>query len=58
MDKIDDIGLMWFRRDLRLTDNASLYQALNQHTHVVAVFVFDTTILSDLPRNDRRVTFM
>jgi deoxyribodipyrimidine photo-lyase len=58
MDKIDDIGLMWFRRDLRLTDNASLYQALNQHTHVVAVFVFDTTILSDLPRNDRRVTFI
>ncbi|MET0532762.1 MAG: deoxyribodipyrimidine photo-lyase [Steroidobacter sp.] len=31
---------MWFRRDLRLTDNFALLQALEQGEHVVPVYVF------------------
>lgn len=58
VDKIDDIALMWFRRDLRLTDNASLYQALDRHQQVMAVFVFDSHILATLPKHDRRVSFI
>ena len=51
-------GLMWFRRDLRLADNAALYHALKSCNQVVCVFVFDTTILAGLPPTDRRVTFI
>jgi deoxyribodipyrimidine photo-lyase len=53
-----DRGLMWFRRDLRATDNAALYHALKRCRRVYCVFVFDTEILQHLPRQDRRVVFI
>ncbi len=49
---------MWFRRDLRATDNAALFHALKNHTSVYCAFVFDTDILNALPRQDRRVEFI
>lgn len=51
-------GLMWFRRDLRAHDNAALYRALTHCDQVWCVFVFDTDILTPLPRADRRVEFI
>ncbi|HSO06330.1 MAG TPA: deoxyribodipyrimidine photo-lyase [Pelomicrobium sp.] len=52
-------ALMWFRRDLRLADNAALYHALKASARVYGVFVFDTEILDKLPsREDRRVEFI
>jgi len=53
-----DTGLMWFRRDLRTHDNATLHRALSCCRQVHCVFVFDTTILDALPRVDRRVEFI
>jgi deoxyribodipyrimidine photo-lyase len=53
-----DTGLMWFRRDLRVMDNAALYMALTACRKVHCVFVFDTEILDTLPRVDRRVEFI
>ncbi len=49
---------MWFRRDLRATDNAALFHALKNHAAVYCAFVFDTDILNALPRQDRRVEFI
>ncbi len=50
---------MWFRRDLRLDDNAALYHALKAGLPVVPVFIFDTEILSKLEnKTDRRVEFI
>jgi deoxyribodipyrimidine photo-lyase len=53
------MNYFWFRRDLRLNDNAGLYHALRGGEPVQAVFVFDTEILEKLddPR-DRRVQFL
>lgn len=51
-------GLMWFRRDLRLQDNAALAATLRSCGHAHAAFVFDTAILAQLPRRDRRVEFI
>ena len=51
-------GLMWFRRDLRVTDNAALYHALKSCVQVHCVFVLDREILDPLPRADRRVEFI
>ncbi|MGX7668473.1 cryptochrome/photolyase family protein [Flavobacterium pedocola] len=50
--------LFWFRRDLRLEDNTALFHALNENEAVLPVFIFDTTILSELENNDARVTFI
>jgi deoxyribodipyrimidine photo-lyase len=55
----EDTTLFWFRRDLRLTDNAGLYFALKECTHVVPVFIFDTQILDQLEdRRDARIEFI
>lgn len=49
----------WFRRDLRLNDNAGLYHALKEYEKVYPVFIFDNNILDDLEdRQDARVTFI
>ncbi|MDQ0589217.1 cryptochrome/photolyase family protein [Variovorax paradoxus] len=58
VDKTYPKGLMWFRRDLRVDDNAALYHALRACRQVVCVFVFDRAILDPLPRVDRRVEFI
>jgi deoxyribodipyrimidine photo-lyase len=53
-----DRALVWFRRDLRVEDNAALCRALNSARQVMCVFVFDRAILDRLPRQDRRVEFI
>jgi deoxyribodipyrimidine photo-lyase len=54
-----DSVLVWFRRDLRTDDHASLSAALREGSRVHCVFVFDTEILARLPqREDRRVEFI
>jgi len=58
MHKKYKTGLMWFRRDLRVQDNAALFQALKSCEQVHCVFVFDRAILDALPRADRRVEFI
>ena len=40
-------AIMWFRRDLRLTDNPALVRALAEHTDVVPVFVVDPNLLKN-----------
>ena len=52
-------NIFWFRRDLRLSDNAGLYHALKDGLPVIPVFIFDTQILGKLSdRSDSRVTFI
>jgi deoxyribodipyrimidine photo-lyase len=53
-----DLGLVWFRRDLRVADHAALYHALIRCRRVLCTFIFDREILSPLPKNDRRVPFI
>lgn len=53
------INIFWFRRDLRLNDNAGLFHALKSGKQVLPVFIFDENILNDLEdRSDARVTFL
>lgn len=51
-------ALFWHRRDLRISDNAGLYKALKHSAQVIPVFIFDSTILGLLPKNDQRVLFI
>lgn len=51
--------IFWFRRDLRLNDNAGLYHALKENTNVLPMFIFDIDILNQLEdKNDARVEFI
>ncbi|MCV2366735.1 cryptochrome/photolyase family protein [Roseateles oligotrophus] len=50
--------LLWFRRDLRVADQAALHHALKSAEQVFCVFVLDRDILDGLPRADRRVEFI
>ncbi|RXK62805.1 deoxyribodipyrimidine photo-lyase [Lacibacter luteus] len=53
------VHICWFRRDLRLHDNAALYYALKEGIPVVPVFIFDRSILDQLEdKQDRRVEFI
>ncbi len=53
------INIFWFRRDLRLTDNAGLYHALKDGKPVLPLFVFDSNILDELEdKTDSRVEFI
>lgn len=52
------MNIFWFRRDLRLDDNTGLFHALNSGENVLPIFIFDDSILSQLPKDDARVTFI
>jgi len=53
------VNIFWFRRDLRLHDNAGLYHALKDNNPVLPLFIFDRNILDELDdRMDRRVEFI
>ncbi|MCD4505898.1 cryptochrome/photolyase family protein [Chromobacterium piscinae] len=58
MSKTIGKALVWLRRDLRLDDHAAFYHALKHSEAVLPVFVFDSSILDALPRDDRRVDFI
>ncbi len=59
MSATNPINLFWFRRDLRLNDNAGLYHALHSNLPVLPLFIFDQNILNDLDnRRDGRVEFI
>ena len=57
-----DSSLVWFRRDLRISDHAALYYALRQSKQVHCVFVYDRDILDALLADglqaDRRIDFI
>lgn len=51
--------IVWFRRDLRLHDNAALYHALKENDDVLCIFIFDINILDKLEDDhDARVHFI
>ena len=41
----DDLGIVWFRRDLRLDDNPAWAAATSEHSRVLALFVVDPVLL-------------
>ncbi len=53
------VTIFWFRRDLRLFDNAGLHFALRSDSPVLPIFIFDTVILDELKdKKDKRVQFI
>ncbi len=54
-----EISVCWFRRDLRLNDNAAFFFSLKSEYPVLPVFIFDINILEKLEdKKDKRVSFI
>ena len=59
MKSQQEVSIFWFRRDLRLNDNAGLHHALRSGKPVIPIFIFDESILSKLEdKHDKRVDFI
>jgi deoxyribodipyrimidine photo-lyase len=56
--KKSKVSIFWFRRDLRLDDNLGFLQALKGVYPVLPIFIFDKDILSELPNDDARVSYI
>lgn len=55
---MNEIVLFWFRRDLRLEDNAGLWHALSSGYKVLPLFIYDKDILDRLEKDDPRMYFL
>jgi len=55
---VEKVNIFWFRRDLRLDDNLGFYKALHGKFPVLPLFIFDSEILNELPKDDARITFI
>ena len=53
--RLENYTVFWFRRDLRIEDNAGLYHALKSGNKVLPLFIFDTEIIDKLPAKDARI---
>ncbi len=49
-------SILWFRRDLRISDNPILSEF--RDLEVLPIFIFDDDILSSLDKDDKRVSFI
>jgi len=55
----EKVAIFWYRRDLRLEDNAGLFHALKSGYKVLPIFIFDKNILDKLEnKKDQRVEFI
>jgi deoxyribodipyrimidine photo-lyase len=54
----EKLNIFWFRRDLRLEDNTGFCKALMGMNPVMPIFIFDTEIIENLPKDDARITFI
>lgn len=54
MTASDEIGLVWFRRDLRLHDNPAWAAATSERRYVVPLYVLDETLLGSCGPYRRR----
>ncbi len=53
------VNIFWYRRDLRVEDNAGLFYALSSEYPVLPIFIFDKNILDKLSsKSDARVMFI
>lgn len=52
------VNIFWFRRDLRIDDNAGLFHSLSSQHPVLPLFIFDSDVLRGLDNYDSRVSFI
>jgi deoxyribodipyrimidine photo-lyase len=51
-------AIWWIRRDLRLSDNQALSNAVNASSQVIPLFILDPILLNSKFRSKRRIAFL
>lgn len=54
----ENISIVWFKRDLRLQDNAALYKALKSGKRLLLLYVFENILLNDMHYSERHWNFI
>jgi deoxyribodipyrimidine photo-lyase len=50
--------IFWFRKDLRLKDNIGLFNALNDNTEVIPIYIIDPTLINSSDTGSAKVKFI
>jgi deoxyribodipyrimidine photo-lyase len=50
--------IVWFRRDLRLSDHPALAQAVAEQAQIIPLFIFDPYLLNHPETGSGRVQFL
>lgn len=53
----NEMTVFWFKRDLRTEDNTGLFHAIKDSREVLPVYVLDDDILSNYPKDSKRLGF-
>jgi deoxyribodipyrimidine photo-lyase len=51
-------SIWWIRRDIRLTDNKALIEALKNSTEVIPVYILDKLLMNKLEQESKKKTFL
>ena len=52
------MNIVWFKRDLRLTDNEALYNAISSGRKVLLLYIFEPSLLKDIHYSQRHFDFI
>lgn len=53
-----DRAIWWIRRDMRLTDNQALVEAIRQSNEIIPLFILDSKLINSPKRSDKRLSFL
>lgn len=54
----ESISIVWFKRDLRLHDNEAIFNALDNSTRVLLLYILEPTLINDFHYSDRHINFI
>ena len=52
------MNIVWFKRDLRLSDNEALYNAISSGRKVLLLYIFEPSLLKDIHYSQRHFDFI
>ena len=52
------MNIVWFKRDLRLTDNEALYNAIASGRKVLLLYIFEPSLINDIHYSNRHFDFI
>lgn len=58
MNNLDNISVVWFKRDLRLHDNEAIYNALQTKDKLLFVYLFEPSLQEDPHYSERHWNFI
>ena len=54
----EEINIVWLKRDLRLQDNESIFNALSSEKRVLFLYVFENSLIEDVHYSERHWNFI